>query len=136
MKYYIKPIIYMTVLYVLHFIISPFVFSGCFPSSNEASLIFIIPALLILVFAIYMVNDRIICWLTADLLYFILIMIYSANGAYGIGMRGMNLDGMHSFYSKDDVFIGALIAVCIIFLLQTLIKLSKIFVFHITNRKQ
>ncbi|MEE1504353.1 MAG: hypothetical protein UGF89_08950 [Acutalibacteraceae bacterium] len=136
MKKYVKPIIFIIVLYVIHFIVSPLVFSDYFPSSNEASLIFIIPALLILVFAIYMVNDRILCWLTADLLYFILIMIYSANGAYGIGMRGMNLDGMHSFYSKDDVFIGALIAVCIIFLLQTLIKLSKIFVLHITNRKQ
>ena len=104
---YIKSVSTNTVLYLTQFIIVPLFFAKYYPSSNEAFLIF-----LVLIIAASVV---------ADIVYFLLIMVYSAKGAYGIGLRGISLDGLQAKYSHSEVLLGAAIAATVLVATQLIL---------------
>lgn len=122
MKLYIKSIITMMILYIIQFVIMPLVFPKFFPKSNEAYAIFIISSFIVLIFAFYLVNNKILPWIIADSVYSIMIIVYAGKGAYGIGMRGINLDGLQSKFIQSEAYIGAIISLCVIILIQLTIK--------------
>ena len=118
-----RAIITMVVLYAIQFIILPFLLGAYFPgASNEAAAMFVASASVVLIVGFCFVEQRFVSWLIADAVYFGLIMLYCAEGAYGIGMRGISLDGMHAYYSHQDVALGALICVGVILIMQLILK--------------
>ena len=70
-----------------------------------------------------LVTKKLRYWILPDILYCVLVLIYSGNGLYRVGMRGISLDGAHPYYD----FSFALIWVGIIFVLIILIQLITVF---------
>lgn len=118
-----RAIIAMVVLYAIQFIILPLLFGSYFPgASNEAAAMFVASASVVLIVGFWFVEERFVSWLIADAVYFGLILLYCAEGAYGIGMRGISLDGMRAYYSHQDVALGALICLGVILIMQLILK--------------
>ena len=111
---YIKSVSTNTVLYLTQFIIVPLFFAKYYPSSNEAFLIFLVLIIAASVVAVMIWNLKVRHLIVADIVYFLLIMVYSAKGAYGIGLRGISLDGLQAKYSHSEVLLGAAIAATVL----------------------
>ncbi len=122
MKPYIGSVAAMAVLYVIQFIFAPLLFPRFFPRSNEAYAIFAVTLLIVTAIGFWKINDKLLPWVCADIVYFVLILIYPGKGAYGIGMRGIDLDGVTASFSRDVVFLGALLALAAVVLIHMITK--------------
>lgn len=111
----------MIVLYVVQFIVIPMIFPQYYPRSNNAYCIYMITFCIICICGIFITNKKIINWLMADAFYVILIIMYSNNGAYGIGLKGISLDGLQSSFSQSVLYIDVCILFVVLFVLQLLI---------------
>ncbi len=108
-------------LYLVQFVALPCLVPQFFPRSNEAYLLFGIFALA----AAGMATWGLKLWhlLVADGLYFLLILVYPAEGAYGIGISGIALDGMQGAFSRSHVLMGAMIAALVLLTAQIVLML-------------
>lgn len=104
MKMYVKISSLMLLLYVIQFVLFPRITPQYYPKSNEASAIFVISCGTILALGTLAINAKIKHWIPADLIYIMLVLLYSGHGAYGFGMSGITLDGLQSTYSNLTVF--------------------------------
>lgn len=83
-----------------------------------------------------LISDKLRYYLLSDILYIVLLFIYHGKGLYGIGMRGMNLDGMQSFYERKSAPIGILIMAGVVLNLQVIAWIIlKIFTYIYNRRK-
>ena len=73
------------------------------------------------VVAVMIWNLKVRHLIVADIVYFLLIMVYSAKGAYGIGLRGISLDGLQAKYSHSEVLLGAAIAATVLVATQLIL---------------
>ena len=132
-KIIIKTIISTICLYLIQFIVIPMFY---LPSSNEGTFILILSTIIILIIAMLLISDKLRYYLLSDILYIVLLFIYHGKGLYGIGMRGMNLDGMQSFYERKSAPIGILIMAGVVLILQVsawiILKIFK----YIYNRRK
>lgn len=115
-----KMIPIFLIVYIIQFLVFPAVFPKYYPRSNEAVFIFLIPAVLASVLGICILKADVLSCIVADLVYCIAVCIYNGKGHYGVGLRGIFLDGAKPVYS----FEYTLISVFIIFVLFVLFQLS------------
>lgn len=109
------------VIYVIQFILLPNCFPQYYPISNESTFIFIVPLVFLSVAGNVITNVKIKIWALVDVLYGVMLCIYNGMGFYGIGMRGVSLDGMSPIYSQELAVITILMIVLTLFAFQSLI---------------
>ncbi len=125
MRDMMKAAMVTAALYLLQFALLPLLAAQYFPRSNEAYILFGVTAAAASVLTVFVLKCKLRQLLAADGVYFLLILMYPAKGAYGIGIRGISLDGLQGVFSGKDVPLGALIAVCILLLVQLLLILCR-----------
>ena len=117
---YKKMTVLILAVYIIQFLIFPSAFPKYYPRSNEAAAIFLIPTALALLFGILCFKVKWTGCLIADTVYCAAVCIYNGEGFYGIGLRGIFLDGAKPVYS----FKYALAGIFIIFVLLALFQLA------------
>lgn len=118
----IKTIGIIICLYILQFFVIPFLFPSYFPISNEAYVIFVLTAIVLLNLGFYLVNNKITHWLISDIIYSLLIILRHSNGLYGIGYARISLDGLQLLYSQKHAVVGSIVATVVIVMIQLIIK--------------
>ena len=76
-------IILMAGLYGFHFLVMPAAAPQSFRGSNEGSAVFWISTAIATIIGYVAISSKFMDWLPANIIYGILPVIYSANGAYG-----------------------------------------------------
>ena len=99
------------VLWTIQFLLLPIALPRFFPQSNEATLLLILPLIFISTAGTWRFRIRVTQWLPADGLYALLTALAHHHGQYGIGLRGVRLDGTSPTYSPG---LAALTAACIL----------------------
>lgn len=87
-------------IYAVQFMLLPGLLPQFFPQSNEATALLLIPLLLFSTAGVLLLDLKLWHWLVADLLLGFLLCLYDGNGLYGIGLRGVFLDGTMPRYHK------------------------------------
>ena len=106
MKKYIPPVLIMIALYIIQFIAS---------------------LCIVCILGICITGKKLIYWFIGDVSYIILVIIYSNNGAYGIGFKGITLDGLQASFSQSAVYLDACVLLVILLVIQlAIIGLLKI----------
>ncbi len=119
------PILGMVIIYALQFLVFPICFPKFYAVSNEASFLFIVPLIAFLVLTNVLIDVNIVRWAIADIIYCILIVIYNGQGLYGIGEKGVALDGNIPKYSFEVAVMSSVVITLAMFVFQTLILLVK-----------
>ncbi|MBO7253981.1 MAG: hypothetical protein J6V36_01615 [Clostridia bacterium] len=119
------PVLGMVIIYALQFLVFPICFPRFSAGSNEASFLFIVPLIAFLVLTNILIDVNIVRWAIADLIYCVLVVVYNGQGLYGIGKRGINLDGNVPKYSFEAAVMSSVVIALAVFVLQTLILLAK-----------
>lgn len=88
----------MSALWAVQFLLLPKVLPRYFPQSNEATALLLLPVLLASILGTWLCRFRLVQWLPADALYALLTSLFG-DGLYGIGLRGIRLDGAAPVYS-------------------------------------
>ena len=117
------------------FILFPNCFPQYYPVSNEATLIFVVPMVFLSVAGNVITNFKIKTWATADVLCGAMLCIYNRNGFYGIGMRGVSLDGTFPVYSQKTATITTLLIVLVLFAFQSLVCAFRLLILKSKNTK-
>lgn len=119
----IKTIITMIILYSVQFLILPRFFTT---TGNEGWIGFFITTLLCVIVGIIFLSDKLILWFLGDFIYLILLFIYHPAGAYGIGMKGLDLvSEAQSRYSRADAWLLIFILFAINVVFQIVIWVLK-----------
>lgn len=118
-KELIKSIFGILVLYLIQFLLLPLIINKM---GNEIWVAFFLSTILCSVIGIIFLSDKLYCWLISDIVYLILMFLYHPEGAYGIGMRGLDLGAeAQSYYNRADAwFVIIILFICAI-IIQVLI---------------
>lgn len=108
------PAVLMGLLYVVHFLIIPFLFPDYYRTGTEAAILFWLPLFGVIIIGISLRRNRIREWIPGDVLYGILTNFYSTNGAYNI------LPEVHKI---EHILILSLFELSLIFAFQGLIMI-------------
>ncbi len=123
------PIIGMALIYALQFLLFPILFPNASSGTTEAEALFIVPLVAFSVLVNVFLDVTVVRWAVADIIYCVLIVIYNGQGLYGIGERGVALDGNYPTYSFKTAVLSSIVIALALFLLQTIIRFSrKVFV--------
>lgn len=130
----IKNICVTVLIYLLQFIVFPAVFQNYYPKSTESSLIMFAVFFVGYIAGFCLVTKKIGYWIFPDIVYCLMVLVYSGKGLYGVGMRGISLDGASPYYdfSVALIWVGAvlvlilLIQLIIVFCLWLRSKIKKI----------
>ena len=118
------------VLYAIQFLIIPITCNNVIGRGNEGIAVLCFTTVLITVAGMLVFLDKMSFWLFGILIYTLLIFLYSPKGAYGIGISGIDLDGLQSHYDASGRYLGIAVVVAIVAFLQfavwCLIKVFKI----------
>lgn len=114
-------IIGMAVIYALQFLVLPQCFPRYYPVSNEAWSVLIIPLVVFSVAMNILTDANAGNWAMADGVYCLLAILYNGTGYYGIGKRGIALDGMTPIYSFGLAVITVLVITFVLLAFQMLI---------------
>ena len=113
--------IVLLLTYLLQFVIAPTLFPIYYPSTNESTAILFgsisVGALLGMIF----LSDKYRYWLLCDIPYFLLMILYSHNGAYGIGVVGIPIDGNQVYYDRGVAIFLVLYIAVLTFLIQLIV---------------
>lgn len=115
----------ITMIYLLQFLLLPSLLPQYYPTSNEATFIFIVPLVIFSIIAPCYYDLKFIEWLLIDSFYTCLILFYHGKGIYGLGMRGISLDGSTLQFSMQLLVISLCIIVFILFFIQIITKWLK-----------
>jgi len=117
-------------LYAIQFLIIPIIYDNVIGRGNEGIVVLCFTTVLITVTGMLVFLDKMSFWLFGILIYTLLIFLYSPKGAYGIGIAGIALDGLQSYYDASGRYLGIALVVAVVAFLQfavwCLIKLFKI----------
>ena len=117
----VKILIVMLLSYLTQFVIAPAIFPIYFPSSNESTGILFGAIGIGTLFGMIFISDKLRYWICCDIPYFLLMILYSNNGMYGIGVVGIPIDGNKVFYDRSTaIYLVAVVAVLTI-LIQLLV---------------
>lgn len=128
-------IISVAVVYAVQFLLLPNFLPQYYPVSNEAWLIFIVPLVVFSVVMNILIDVNIGIWIIVDILYGIMMGVYNGRGFYGIGMRGVSLDGMSPSYSLELALITILIIILTLFAFQLLMCVLRVIFLKMKNNK-
>lgn len=84
----VRAVILMFFLYVVQFLIFPWLFPNYYRISNEATALYWISFALVVFVGTIRGSKSIVDWLPGNVLYLICVKIYSANGAYNAQLDG------------------------------------------------
>lgn len=84
----VRKAILMFFLYVVQFLIFPWLFPNYYRISNEATALYWISFALVVFVETIRGSKSIVDWLPGNVLYLICVKIYSANGAYNAQLDG------------------------------------------------
>lgn len=112
-------------IYGIQFMLLPELFPRYYPQSNEATALLLIPLLLFSTAGVLLFELKLWHWLGADLLLGLLLILYDGNGLYGIGLRGVFLDGTIPRYHKPLALAMIAGLLLLMLLLQSLSQLVK-----------
>lgn len=113
----IKVAASLLLLYFLQFIVAPFLFPIFYPSTNESTGILFGSIALCSLLGMIFISTKLRHWLLCDIPYFLLMILFSNNGAYGIGLAGIPIDGNEVYYNRSvSIYLVLLIAVVTIIL--------------------
>lgn len=111
------------IVYAIQFLLFPILFPQYYPTSNESTIILIAPLILFSVlFNVVITDIRKSDWIIVDMTYGTMIILYNGTGLYGIGMRGISLDGLSPNYSPKLLFLTVLMLVIVLLSFQVLIR--------------
>lgn len=116
----------MAVIYALQFLVFPKCLPQYYPASNEAWFILIFPLFAFSVLTNILIDVKIVRWAIVDIIYCILVAVYNGAGLYGIGIRGISIDGVTPVYSLELALITILIIATVLFLFQMLVRVIRI----------
>ena len=116
-----KHLFIILLIYGLQFILLPWILPQYYPTSNEALFILIVPLVIISILFRLKMKE----WFFIDLLYLLCIWIYHGKGLYGLGMRGISLDGATSVYSNTLMMISLGVILIILLLIQGIVSKLK-----------
>ena len=108
-------------LYVLQFLLLPRCLPRYYPVSLEAGWFFLLSLIAFSIIGTALGKGKLRTWLIPDGLYGLLLWLYNGRGLYGIGLRGVNLDGTRPIYSKDLAGITILILLLLLVAFQALL---------------
>ena len=108
-------------IYLVQFLLLPRMVPRYYPQTNEAAAILLIPLLLLTVAGV-LLGLRIRGWVLVDGTYALAVMLYNGPGLYGIGLRGVRLDGMVPVYDVQLALLMVGILVVTMALLQLLLS--------------
>lgn len=117
----VSMLILIVLTYLVQFVWFPRCFPKYYPRSNEAWALFFVPLIVLAVIGSVVVRANVKTWLIADVLYWIMLLIYHGKGHYGIGLRGITLDGLQPKYSWELAMITISIIVVLLVGFQLLI---------------
>ena len=119
-------------LYGLLFLLLPRLCPRFYPQSNEASALLLIPLSLLSTAGVLLYELKLWHWMGSDLLLGLMLLLYDGKGLYGIGLRGVLLDGAVPRYSKAlalGMILGLLLLMLLLqslsFLLKRLLQRKK-----------
>jgi hypothetical protein len=115
----------VTLIYGVQFLALPACFDQFYPQSNEATAVLLVPLLVMTVIGVLCFDVRIKTWLVSDALYGVLMCAYHGRGLYGIGLRGVMLDGMHPIYSFPMAIMMILALLGAMVILQGLLSILR-----------
>lgn len=84
----VRTVILMFFLYVVQFLIFPWLFPNYYRISNEATALYWISFAFVVFAGVIRGSKSIVDWLPGNVLYLICMKIYSANGAYNAQLDG------------------------------------------------
>ena len=113
-------ILSIVVIYALQFLVFPKCLPQYYPVSNEAWSILIIPLIVFSVLTNTLIDVNIGRWAIVDIIYCVMVLVYNGMGFYGIGKRGLSIDGMAPSYSFELAVITILIITLVLFFLTLL----------------
>lgn len=88
----IKICIFMILLYLLHFVVFPNLFSYYYPQGTEATVVYFATLLIVSFLCAIFISVKPINWILGDIVYFFFATIYSANGAYNYSFTFENFN--------------------------------------------
>lgn len=112
------------VLYMFMFLLVPRLCPLVYHSGNERLFIFVSLTIVYILMAMLAYSDRLLDHLLGLILYACLMLIYTEPGAYGIGMVGLNLDGMSQFFEYSGRYFHILIWLFLTLVLQLAVWLA------------
>ena len=115
-------ILSIVVIYALQFLVFPKCLPQYYPVSNEARSILIIPLIVFSVLTNTLIDVNIGRWAIVDIIYCVMVLVYNGMGFYGIGKRGLSIDGMAPSYSFELAVITILIITLVLFFFQMLVQ--------------
>lgn len=128
-------ILSVVVIYALQFLVFTKFLSQYYPVSNEAWFILIIPLIVFSVLTNTLIDVNIGRWAIVDIIYCVMILIYNGKGFYGIGKRGLSIDGMSPSYSFELAVITILMITLVLFFFQMLVRAIRLVYLKIKNSK-
>ncbi len=138
-KAILKVLLSYFILYVLQFLIFP-LFCDVIGKGTRPIAVLCITTVIITLIGMTAFSDKMRFWLLGLIFYTTLFFLYAPEGAYGVGLRGLDLDGMHSYYDYSTRYIGIAIVVIWVLILQLLVwcfvKLLKLIKFIVGKLKK
>ena len=117
----IKNICITVLIYLLQFVVFPFLLPDCYPNNNESTLIMFVTFFVGFILGFCLITKKIRYWILPDIFYCLMVLLYSGKGLYGVGMRGISLDGASPYYDFSFALIWAAMAFVMILLIQLII---------------
>lgn len=126
----VRTILTMLVLYIIQFIICPALFGNWYPQGNETAVIFLITTIPTAILLPFISKFKPWICVLANFIYCILIILYHAKGAYGIGLVGLSFDDQ--VMSEDAV--AVIVDTSIIFVALAVIECDIFLVRHFLSK--
>jgi hypothetical protein len=136
-KALVSAAIFDIALYVLQFLIIPLIYANV-RQANEGAAVVAVTTVIISAAGMLTLTDKIGAWFLGFALYVALMIVYTPEGAYRIGITGVDLDGLHGQYDASKRFFGIAVVAVYVVILQLgtwgMVKLIKISLRHFTSR--
>ena len=124
-------ILFNVCLYIIQFLIIPYLYSDVIGRGHEGMAVLCITTTIVTMIGMITFSNKFSFWLIGIVIYALLIILYSPEGAYGIGITGLDLDGLYAQYNPSARFLGICIVAGLVlffqFVIWCIIKLFKFY---------
>ena len=112
------------VLYILHFVIMPLIFSNEYPTGSMVGIVLLATLLVWCVISHYCLKCGVLMWILAEVIYALAVLAYNGRGFYGIGVVEIASNGKDTVYNTRF----ALVMVGLLVVFMFLIKLALVII--------
>jgi hypothetical protein len=118
----IFTVIAFVLIYLLQFVLFPGIATNYFPRSNEATIFYFGSFTLLIIVLEFCITSNIKLWLLGDIIYIALVFVYHGKGLYGIGLKGITLDGAQPQYDFKFAVVSIGIYALYIIIIEVIVK--------------